>query len=153
METTTDQLEVLELSPADVSMEAALQLEELKQGRRPEAPALHSLFDLLRKPSQGFSGQGISMLADVRAFTIFKESLGQVWPKAKTADHDQLTKFASEFLAELERGVADHNKDKIDQAKQFCLAFNTSLLAKHMSDIYARRERSDARYIGHESVP
>jgi hypothetical protein len=152
METTLDQPEVLESSPADVSMEAALQLEELKQGRRPDAPALHSLFDLLRKPSQGFSGEGISMLADLRAFTIFKESLGQVWPKVKMPDHDKLTQFFGEFLAELERGVADRDKHKIEQAKQFCLAFNTSLLAKHMSDIFARRERSDARYISHESV-
>jgi hypothetical protein len=146
--------EFQELSPVDASMDAALELEEMKQGRRQDAPALHRLVELLRKPSRGFSGQdGISMLADVRSFAIFKESLRQVSPTVKAADYDQLQTAIIKFLAELERGVAERNTQKLTQAKQFCLALNTGLLAKQMSDIYARRERSDARYISHESVP
>jgi hypothetical protein len=146
--------ELQELNPVDTSMDAALQLEEMKQGRRQDAPALHRLVELLREPSRGFSGQdGISMLADVRSFTIFKESLRQISPKVKAADYNQLQAMITELLAELERGVAERNAQKISQAKQFCLALNTGLLAKQMSEIYARRERSDARYISHESVP
>jgi|HubBroStandDraft_4_1064222.scaffolds.fasta_scaffold14022_1 hypothetical protein len=145
--------EVKEYNPIDVSLEASLQLEEMKQGRRDDAPALFCLVDLLRKPRRGFSGQGISMLADIRSFTIFKESLGQVSPKIRTAEHEQLPEIISDFLVELERGVKERNKQKVMLAKQFCLLFNTSLLGREMSELYERRERSDARYISHESVP
>jgi hypothetical protein len=153
METSRAQSELTESSPIDVSMEAALELEELKQGHRGDAPAFHHLIELLRKPSRGFSGEGISMLADVRSFTIFKESLGPVSSKVRTASYDQLPSAVSDFLSELERGVKERNTQRLNQAKQFCLVFNTHLLAKQMSDIYARRERSDARYISHESLP
>jgi hypothetical protein len=155
MQTSSDTpSEAQEINPVDMSMDAALELEEMKQGLREDAPALHCLVELLRKPSRGFSGQeGISMLADVRSFTMFRESLGQVSPKVKAANYDQLPTVISDFLSELERGVIEGNTQKVNLAKQFCLAFNTSLLAKQMSDIYARRERSDARYISHESVP
>jgi hypothetical protein len=142
------------MNPLDMSMDAALELEELKQGGRDDAPALHHLIELLRTPSRGFSGEeGISMLADMRSFTMFRESLGQVWPKLRATNYDKLPQVISDFLSELERGVHERNDLMVARAEQFCLALNTSLLAKQMSDIYTRRERADARYISHESLP
>ena len=145
--------EATELNPVDASMEAALELEEMKQGRRADAPALQYLIDLLRKPSVGFAGEGISMLADMRSFTMFKEFLGQVAPKVQAANSSQLPKVIDNFLSDLQNGVSAGNSEKITLAKRFCLVFNNSLLAKHMSDIYARREHSDARYISHDHLP
>jgi hypothetical protein len=155
METPSDPpVEPQEHNPVDMSMDAALELEQLKQGHRKDAPALHCLIDLLRKPARGFSGQeGISMLADMRSFTILRESLRQASPKVKAVNYDQLPAVLNTFLSELDRGVIDRDMQKVSQAKQFCLALNAGLLAKQMRDIYARRESSDARYISHEPVP
>jgi len=147
--------EIPETNPVDVSMEAALELGELKQGGiRTDVPAFYSFVDLLRRPSPGFEErQGISMLADVRSFSLLKDSLGQVSPKSKPADHKQLFEAMNKFLADLEEGVKKRDDKKIKLAMDFCLAFNSGLLGKQMSEIYARRERSDARYITNESVP
>jgi len=57
------------------------------------------------------------------------------------------------YLKDLEAGVAARNKEKIEEAKRFCLAFNANLVAKQMTEIYARREGADSRYVSHESVP
>jgi hypothetical protein len=146
--------ELQDINPVDTSMDAALELEEMKQGGRDDAPALHRLIELLRTPSRGFSGQdGISMLADMRSFTMLRESLRQVRPKLRATNYDKLPEVINNFLSELERGVSERNAPMVAQAKQFCLALNTSLLAKQMSDIYTRRERADARYISNESLP
>jgi hypothetical protein len=84
----TTEAELQDINPVDMSMDAALELEQMKQGARDDAPALHRLLELLRTPSRGFSGQeGISMLADMRSFTMFRESLGQVSPKIKAANY------------------------------------------------------------------
>lgn len=141
-----------ESNPVHVSLEAALQLEKMKRGLRNDAPALQTLANLLRAPSLGFSGDGISMLADERSFTILKNSLRQVSPNMKSVDHAQLQTLFTSFFSKLLQGVADGNKDQIELAKRFCLAFNDAVLARQMSDIYARRERADARYLRHESL-
>lgn len=139
-------------SPIDISLEAALELDELKQGFREDAPALRSLFDLLRTPAPAFdsSENGISMLADVRSYALFKESLGQVRPKLKVGDFRELKTVMETYLSDLERGVSDRDQEKIEEAKRFCAIFNTSLLARQMTEIYSRRERSDSRYVSHE---
>ena len=75
-------------NPIDTSIEAALELEELKEGIREDVPALAALFKLLRTPLPAFeTGEtGISMLADIRSYTLFKDSLGQLQPKLKAID-------------------------------------------------------------------
>jgi len=108
-----------DINPIDVSMEAALELEEMKQGHRDDAPALSCLVDLLRRPRRGYSGEGISMLADVRSLTMFKESLGQVAPKIRTAEHDKLPQVISDFLSELEHGVKERNERRWRQRSNF----------------------------------
>lgn len=42
---------------------------------------------------------------------------------------------------------------KIEEAKRFCLAFNAGILARQMSEVYARRERSDARTVSDDALP
>jgi hypothetical protein len=142
-------------SPIDVSIEAALELQELKENLRPDAPALGSLFSLLRTPAPAFEKgeNGICMLADVRSYALFKDSIGQVQPTLKAPDFRQFKAVIEKFLNDLERGVAARNHDKIDEAKRFCLALNTNLIARQMHEIYSRRERSDSRYISNESAP
>jgi hypothetical protein len=131
----------------DTSVEAALQLEELKQGARKDVPALEALFKLLVTES------GMSMLADLRSYALFKESLRQVQPKLMAIDFREFKSVIEKYLKELEHGVAARNVDKIDEAKRFCLALNATLLARQINEIYSRRERSDSRYVSHESSP
>jgi hypothetical protein len=140
-------------NPIDTSVEAALQLEELKQGVRDDVPALDALFKLLSTPAPAFEKgeSGICMLADVRSYTLFKDSLHQVQPKLKAADFHQFKTVIENYLEDLERGVAARELDKIEEAKRFCLAFNTNLVARKMNEIYFRRERSDSRYVSNES--
>jgi hypothetical protein len=140
--------------PIDVSIEAAVELDELKENLRQDVPALGVLFELLRTPGPAFEGRpGVSMLADIRAFALFRDSLRQLKPKIKVSDHRELQSVLEQFFSELESGVRARKRDKIDQAKQFCLAINANLVARQMSEIYARRERSDSRYVSHESSP
>src|ERR1700730_12579705 len=142
-------------NPIDTSVEAALQLEELKQGVRHDVPALVALFKLLSTPAPAFEKgeNGICMLADVRSYTLFKDSLKQVQPKLNAADFQQFKTVIENYLEDLRRGVAARELDKIEEAKRFCLAFNTNLVARKMNEIYSRRERSDSRYVSNESSP
>src|ERR1700730_16536749 len=141
-------------NPLDVSIEAAVELDEVKQGIRKDVPALHALFELLRTPVPAFEGQqSVSMLADIRSYALFRDSLGQVNPKLTFSSHHELKSVIEQLFEELERGIAAGDHDKIEDAKRFCLAINNNLVTKQMQVIYARRERSDSRYISHESAP
>jgi hypothetical protein len=136
-----------DLNAVDTSIEAALELEELKQGFRVDAPAFTQFFELIRRPSPAFAGNGVRMFSDVQHY--FKSAL----PKTKVLAGENLRSLVEQFLADLERGVAARNVDKINEAKKFCLAINQSLLARRMDDIFSRKEHSDSRYIDHESNP
>jgi hypothetical protein len=138
-------------NPVDLSAEAALELEELRQGKRPDVPALGHLFAFLRTPGPAFAGDGVSMLADIRSYALIRDSLG-TFPK-KSTSFEEFRTIVDGYLKDLEAGVAARNKEKIEEAKRFCLAFNANLVAKQMNEIYARRERADSRYVSHESVP
>ncbi len=55
--------------PIDISIEAALELDELKENLRQDAPALSVLFELLRTPGPAFEGRpGVSMRCVRRTF-------------------------------------------------------------------------------------
>jgi hypothetical protein len=137
-------------NPIDLSAEAALELEELRQGLRSDVPALGDLFAFLRTPGPAFAGDSVSMLADVRSYTLFRDSLGPT-PK-KSVTFDEFKRVVDMYLKDLQIGVAAGNKEKIEEAKRFCLSFNANLVAKQMAEIYARRERADSRYVSHESI-
>ncbi len=137
-------------NPLDLSAEAALELEELKQGIRCDVPALGELFHFIRTPAPAFQGQSVSMLADVRSYALFRDSLGPT--KNKTSNFSDFKKAIENYLADLEVGVKAKKQDKIEEAKRFCLAFNENMLTKQMNEIYGRRERADSRYVSHESI-
>lgn len=137
-------------NPIDLSAEAVLELEELKQGKRTSVPMFEALFTFLQTPLPAFEGRGISMLDDVRSYTLFRDSLDP--KRRKTKDLPEFRIAIRKYLQEVEEGVKARNNTWINEAKRFCLAFNANLLAKQMKEIYGRRERSDSRYINHESV-
>jgi hypothetical protein len=139
------------LNPTDLSLEAALELEEMKQHVRADAPALNALFRLIRTPLPAFNnGISISMLADARAYPLLRDSTCIKSRGHKTGD---FTKKIERYLEDLEDGVARADLTKIDEAKRFCLALNTHTLAKEMGEFYARREGQDSRNIFDDSVP
>jgi hypothetical protein len=137
-----------DLNVVEVSSEAALELEELKQHVRDDAPAFEQFFKLIRKPSPAFAGNGVRMFSDVQHY--FKSSISTA--KVPHAG-DDLRTLVERFLSDLELGVASRNLEKIDEAKRFCLAINESLLTRRMDDIFSRKENADSRYINHESNP
>lgn len=141
------------LNPTDVSMEAVIELAELQKGIREDAPSLKSLFDLMKTPSPSFNGMGgVSMLADVRSYALFRDSLRVADPKIKTSSYRDFQAVMEKFFKMIEQGVAKHDRTTIEVAKKFCSAVNSSFLSRQMNDIYSRRERSDARYITHETT-
>jgi hypothetical protein len=147
-----DDVNSLDASPVDLSAEAALELEELKQGQRNDTPALTELFRFMRTPGPSFQGQsGVSMMADVRSYALFRDTLG---PERvpNTNNLADFRKAVERYLGDLEAGVTARRKDQIAEAKQFCLSFNENLLMRQMAEIYHRRERSDSRYVTHELV-
>jgi hypothetical protein len=142
-------------NPIDLSAEAALELEELKQNVRSDAPAMRELFDLLRTPSRAPSFNGnssISMLADIRSYAVLRDALPAQRSVKSNKNRQEFIDAVMNYLKELEVGVADRNKAKLDEAKRFCVALNENLLAKRMQEIYLRRERADSRYVSHDSI-
>ena len=137
-------------NPIALGAEAILELEELKRGMRSAAPTLCKLFHFLRTPMPAFQGQGVSMLADVRSYVLFRDSVPQ--PPIKTKDLSEFREAVESYLHDLEAGVNARNIDTINEAKRFCLAFNENLLAKQMTEIFGRREPADSPYMGHESL-
>ena len=137
------------MDPVDLSAEAALELEELRQGVRKDVPALNTLFRVLKTPAQAFAGESVSLLGDIRSYALLRDSFGA---KGKTANLAEFREAAERYLDDLEIGVAKGTKQKIEEAKRFCLSFNEKLLEKQMLEIYVRRESSDSRYVSHESL-
>ena len=121
-------------SPLDLSLEAALELEEYKQELRNDTPALQALLKVIRTPAPAFRGQGMSMLADVRAYPLLRDSLSDAGNRPPN-NFREFHAVIEKYLTELETGVAARNPTKIVEAKRFCLAFNSNLLAKQMSDV------------------
>jgi hypothetical protein len=118
----------------DISMEAALELQELQETLRSDTPAFDAFLVILRTPAPPFeeSRDGISMLDDIRSYSLFKDSLGQVQPTLKVPDFRKFKDLIERYMRELEGGVATRDPSKIEEAKQFCLAFNTNLMARQM---------------------
>jgi len=142
-------------NPVDLSVEAALELEELSQKIRNDAPALAAFFDLLRSPAPAAFNtgeRGICMLGDVRSYSLLKESLGQVQPRLKQSGFREFRTLIEQYLKDLEKGVAAGDARMIDEAKQLCLVLNASLISRQMNELNSRRERSDSRYLSHESA-
>jgi hypothetical protein len=138
-------------SPVDLSVEAALELEEFKQGQREDVPSLLALFRFIRTPTPAFIGKSISFLDDVRAYPLLRDSLGDRTKKRPT-NFDAFKKWVESYLIDLEVGVQKREVKKIEEAKRFCLSLNTHMLARQMNDIYSRRERSEARNFDHERL-
>jgi hypothetical protein len=138
-------------SPLDLSVEAVLELEEFKQRQREDVPALVALFHFIRTPQPAFSGKSISLLDDVRAYPLLRDSLGDRTKKRPT-NFNAFKKWVESYLIDLEAGVQRREGKKIEEAKRFCLSLNTHMLARQMNDIYSRRERSEARNFDHESL-
>src|SRR3979411_282717 len=100
----------------NLSVEAALELQELKEGVRADAPALGKLFGRLKAPAPAFEKgeSGMCMLADIRSYTLFKNSLSRVQPHLKHSDIREFMTVVAKFMDELESGVSSGHKDKID---------------------------------------
>jgi hypothetical protein len=138
-------------SPIDLSVDAALELEEYKRNLRSDVPALNALFRFIRTPSPAYGGKSVSLLADVRAYPLLRDSLGD-HSKKRPANFEEFKTWVESYLADLETGVAKRVEKKIEEAKRFCLSLNTHLLARQMNELYARRERPDSRSFDHESL-
>lgn len=138
------------LNVVDLSSEAALQLEELKQHEREDTPAFDQFFHAIRQPSPAFAGNGVRMFSDVQHY--FQQSLQKTKARPPAAGQS-LKEMVDRLLLELEQGVARRDPTKLDEAKRFCLAINASLLSRRMDDIYSRKESAYSRYINHESRP
>ena len=130
-------------NPIDLSLEAAIELEELKQRARSDAPALRALFELMRTPPLGFRGESLSMLEDARAYPLLRDT---VYANRKPVAGN-FKAFFEKYLSELEEGVAAKNIDTIKEARSFCLALNKLAVAKDMGEFYSRRDRQDGRNI------
>jgi len=132
----------------DLSLEAAIELEELKQRVRSDAPTLRTLFDLIRTPPFAFRGESLSMLEDARAYPLLRDT---VYANRKPISGD-FKVFLENYLNELEEGVSAKNAEKIAEAKIFCLSLNKLAVAKDMSEFYSRRDRQDGRNIFDEPL-
>lgn len=138
----------LDLSnPVDASIEAALELEELRQGYRSDAPTLHTFFEMLLKPTPAFLGSGVRMFADVQNYYLASAAKRK---STKSISREELKRAVEAFLSDLESGVDRREDAKIKEAKSLCLAINDTLLARKMEDIYSRKETSDTRYVTNE---
>ncbi len=144
-------MDILKTNPIDLSAEAFLELEELSQGQRPDAPAFIELCRFIRTPTPAYRGQdGISMLVDVRSYALLRDSLGIA--RKRISDFKEFRKIFDNYLTDLETGVLARKKDKISEAKRFSVSLNENLLLSEMANIYERHERAEMRHVNHESV-
>jgi hypothetical protein len=103
-----------------------------------------ALFSFIRTPARAFSGKSVSLLADVRAYPLLRDSLGD-HSKKRPTNFDEFRKWVDSYLTDLEVGVSKRAEKKIEEAKRFCLSLNTHMLARQMNELYTRRERSESR--------
>lgn len=136
-------------NPVDASLEAALELEELKQGHRGDAPTLHVFFEMLLKPIPAFLGSGVRMFADVQDYYL--RASAKPTKSSKMPSREDVRRAVERFLLDLEQGVNRRELGKIEAARDLCLAINSSLLSRKMDDIFSRKEKSDTRYVNNES--
>lgn len=143
------------ISPLDISTEAALELGELREGTRQDTPALIELFRLIKAPMpstpfRGHTTVSISMLDDIRSYTLLRDAVGS--SAIRAPNYLAFKKIFEDYLSELERGVTARSDKVIEEARRFCLTLSNMIAAKQMDEVYDRRERADSRYVSDESL-
>ena len=142
------------LSPVYLSAEALLELEELTAGVRTDAPTLSTLLTALRtpQPSPTFEGNhSMSMLADARSYSMLRDALGMAKVK-RTVNSEDFQEAIRTFFNQLEDGVRRGDRQRISDAKSFCIALGESLIGKQMRETYRNRENSDSRYVDENAL-
>ncbi len=121
-------------SPKELSLDAALQLEALVQGKRNDAPKFDYLIQLLKEPRVTRSGRStVSMLTDVRSAPLLQKAI----PQGSLERPELVVQFFETLL----RGVAGKDPKQIRLAKRFCLALNELLLTKEYDTLVERQPR------------
>ncbi len=144
------------VGPIDLSADAILEIEEMNEGHRADAPSVKALFDFLRTPpSHSLSLNGanaVSMLDDVRAYGLLRMSFARAQPKKIPEKFADFRKLLEEYLSTLESGIVARDAGKIREAKLLCLALHENLMSGQLAEMYQRRERSDSRYLIDDSI-
>ena len=139
------------LSIIDLGTDAMLELEELKQQLRSDAPSLSALFDVLRTPTNSptFAGNsGMSMLDDLRSYAFLRDATGI----SAAPNYRDFAPLIKTYLNEMEEGVGKAEEVYINKAKAFCAALVNSFVARDMAEVYLKKESTDSRYMTHALI-
>lgn len=153
MATLDEQVELPDpTSLVELGAEAALELDELKEGVRTDVPALAILFEHLTKPSSPLpSGGGVSMLSDLRSRDIFKSSINKDRLQPGLS-REEFAKMLEDYFQEIQNAVNRGERDRIDEAKRFCLRFSNALISQDIKEMYERRDQINLRYMDDELI-
>src|SRR5271156_804192 len=99
----------------DLCAEAALELEELRQGFREDAPALNQLVEAMLTPAPAYNGESVSMLADVRSYALLRDSLDSPKQK-KEINFQNFADIMARYLKDLQIGVSTKAPAKLIEA-------------------------------------
>jgi hypothetical protein len=127
----------------DLSLDAALELAELEQGERDDAPGLIRVVDELKSGRPVVEGTPVSMLSDVRGIAMVRRALASTNTQAG-ADRQALREAISSYLDRLVVHAVSRNAKGIEEAKRFCLALNQELLKRHHDRLTSRRWRQES---------
>lgn len=128
-------------NPIDLTLDAAMELEELRQSLRDDSPALRRLFEYLRSPATKGGEQVVSRLADIRNHEVLSQS---VQSRPRFGSPSDFSHWFEKYLSGLLAGVDSRSPNSISDAKEFCLALNRHMLAKMHSS--SMETRHSARY-------
>lgn len=135
---------LVEVTPTDLSLDAALEIEEVLRGEAPSSPSLSKLVDALKAPQPAYSGGSVSMLSDVRSTRIWRSAL-RAQPPRNSASYQEIQGLISTFLDSLLHAVAVKDKETLLAAKRFCLDLNREFLMRNYEEIVTRQRRDETR--------
>ena len=135
----------------EVGTEAMLELEEMNQGLRANAPALKDFFEMIRTPTASpvFAGNSaVSMLADVRAYPVLRDVTGI----SRADSYRDFEQVVIKYLEDIEQGVEAGDGSCVRKAKNFCYNLVNSLVSRDMTEVLSRKKDPDGSHFANALI-
>lgn len=130
-----------EVSPAELSSKAYVELAQLELGKRQKAEAFSELCDYLLAPRSAYGGTvGISRLDDFRSFPLLRDAVGDN-VQIRKFDRDKFLKEVEKYIRGLQAGVEGAKRGKIQEAKRFALAMADAAVSVEFANMYEGKDR------------
>ncbi|WP_342362620.1 hypothetical protein [Terrarubrum flagellatum] len=137
------ELDLKEVTPeSELTLDAALELAELRTGLRQDIPSFECLIDLIRDDRPLKQPQGVTLLSDPRGFSVVRNAWVRSSKAGQPINLNNFREIVVGYLNGLKQSALDGSAADTKTAEEFCLALNKAFLSRKYSSVEERAYRS-----------